>query len=78
MHMSSFDKNSGLLTLTFAEPTNSIEAGVPYIVKWETTSTTPLTTPMEFKGATIHNSVIDTKTTTTNINFCGVFSLAFQ
>ena len=68
---SSFDKD-GLLTLTFAEPTNSIEAGVPYIVKWETTSTTPLTTPMEFKGATIHNSVIDTKTT--NINFCGVFT----
>ena len=69
---SSFDKNSGLLTLTFAEPTNSIEAGVPYIVKWETTSTTPLTTPMEFKGATIHNSVIDTETT--NINFRGVFT----
>ena len=69
---SSFDKNSCLLTLTFAEPTNSIEAGVPYIVKWETTSTTPLTTPMEFKGATIHNSVNDTETT--NINFRGVFT----
>lgn len=69
---SSFDNNSGWLTLTFAEPTDSIEAGVPYIVKWKTPSTTHLTTPMEFKGVTIHNSVIDTKTT--NINFCGVFT----
>lgn len=70
---SSFDNNSGLLTLTFAaDPTNSIEAGVPYIVKWETTSTTPLTTPMEFKGATIHNSVNDTETT--NVTFSGVFT----
>lgn len=70
---SSFDNNSGLLTLTFvADPTNSIEAGVPYIVKWETTSTTPLTTPMEFKGATIHNSVNDKETT--NVTFSGVFT----
>ena len=70
--LSSSSFANGELNMRFADATTAIEAGVPYIVKWETTSATNLTTPLEFKGVTILNSVNNTNTTC--VNFCGNFS----
>ena len=66
---SSFDGKTGALTLDF-EAVTSIEAGKPYLVKWENGGDNM--TDLVFKGVTISNKVNDIKTDA--VTFCGVFN----
>ena len=51
------------LTLNFKEPVNAIEAGKPYIVKWESTEGTELKNPV-FSGVTVSDATNDYDTHT--------------
>ena len=51
------------LTLNFKEPVNAIEAGKPYIVKWESTGGTELKNPV-FSGVTVSDATNDYDTHT--------------
>jgi surface protein len=81
---SAFDSATGILTLIFTENSlTSIEAGKPYIVKWNTPQATNITNP-EFHGVTISNSLHPVATTTTGtapegtvVTFDGTFSPLF-
>lgn len=68
----SFDAESGLLTLTFS-PANSIEAGKPYIVRWEDSSGS-VSNPV-FSGVTI-DADASTEVTSTDgkVKFIGTYS----
>ena len=64
--------NTGELTLKFSTVT-AIEAGVPYIVKWETTGDN-ITNPV-FTGVTISSTEAQEVTSTdTNVKFVGQYS----
>jgi len=67
----SFDAETGLLTLTFS-PANSIEAGKPYIVKWENSSGS-VSNPV-FSGVTI-DADASTEVTSTDgkVKFIGTY-----
>ena len=66
---SSFDGKTGTLTLDF-EKVTSIEAGKPYIVKWENGGDN-ITNPV-FKGVTISNQINNVETNA--VTFCGTFN----
>ena len=66
---SSFDGKTGTLTLNF-EAVTSVEAGKPYIVKWENGGDN-ITNPV-FKGVTISNQINNVETNA--VTFCGVFN----
>ena len=52
---------NGTLTLNFSDNLTSIEAGKPYIVKWETQQGTNITNPL-FEGITINNTTNNVET----------------
>ena len=62
--------SAGVLTLDFENAT-SIEAGVPYIVKWDTPIADNLSNPV-FMNVTVSNSTSNIGTT--NVSFVGSFS----
>lgn len=66
---SSFDGKTGTLTLDF-EKVTSVEAGKPYIVKWENGGDN-ITNPV-FKGVTISNQINNVETNA--VTFCGTFN----
>ena len=66
---SSFDGKTGTLTLDF-EKVTSVEAGKPYIVKWENGGDN-ITNPV-FKGVTISNQINNVETDA--VTFCGTFN----
>ena len=68
LRSSSFDAPTGTLTLDFEEVT-SIEAGKPYIVKWENGGDN-ITNPV-LKGVTISNQINNVETDA--VTFCGTF-----
>ena len=61
----------GTLTLTFSDDVTSIEAGMPYIVKWA--SGTDIVNPV-FSGVTVSNATANV--TTTYVDFIGTYSPA--
>ena len=61
----------GTLTLTFSDDVTSIEAGIPYIVKWA--SDTDIVNPV-FSGVTVSNATANV--TTTYVDFIGTYSPA--
>ena len=65
----SYYGKTGTLTLDF-EKVTSIEAGKPYIVKWENGGDN-ITNPV-FKGVTISNQINNVETNA--VTFCGVFN----
>lgn len=65
----SYYGKTGTLTLDF-EKVTSIEAGKPYIVKWENGGDN-ITNPV-FKGVTINNQINNVETDA--VTFCGVFN----
>ena len=77
LESAAYDKGDGTLTLTFSDDLTAIEAGKPYIVKWENTEGTEqtegtgLTNPM-FNEVTISKTTPDV--TTGNVTFNGTFS----
>ena len=64
---SSFDANTGTMTMNFGSA-NTIEAGKPYIVKWE--SGEKIENPV-FNKVTINNQINNVETNA--VTFCGVF-----
>ena len=66
---SSFEGKTGTLTLDF-EKVTSVEAGKPYIVKWENGGDN-ITNPV-FKGVTISNQINNVETDA--VTFCGTFN----
>ena len=68
LRSSLFDAPTGTLTLDFEEVT-SIEAGKPYIVKWENGGDN-ITNPV-LKGVTISNQINNVETDA--VTFCGTF-----
>lgn len=68
--LSSSSFSVGTLTLTFEDAT-SIEAGKPYLVKWDTPITGNLPNPV-FTNVTMSSGTTDV--TTTSINFVGTFA----
>lgn len=68
--LSSTSFENGIITLTFADATN-IEAGKPYIVKWNTAISDNLSNPV-FLDVTVSNS--NESITTTYVDFKGLFS----
>lgn len=70
MTLSSSSFSAGTLTLNFENAT-SIEAGKPYIVKWNTPITGNLSNPV-FMGVTVSNTTSNIGTT--NVDFIGSFS----
>ena len=68
---SAFDDETGLLTLNFTDPLTSVEAGKPYIVKWNSDQE-DIYEPT-FYGVTI-NYVHDTNVETDVVTFHGLFS----
>ena len=79
--LSSTSFDNGTLTLNFSDNVTSIEAGKPYIVKWETTQE-DITDPV-FNGAIINTALNPVKTMTTGapegtkITFAGAYSPMF-
>ena len=72
MTLSTSSFNAGELTLTFEEAT-SIEAGVPYIVRW-TTEGDNIVNPV-FNGVTISNTAAATETASSSYaDFVGTYS----
>ena len=77
LESAAYDKGDGTLTLTFSDDLTAIEAGKPYIVKWENTEGTEqtegtgLTNPM-FNEVTISKTTNDVSTG--NVTFNGTFS----
>ena len=74
---SAFDSNTGTLTLNFSDDLNSIEAGKPYIVKWD--SGDNITNPI-FSDVTISTSLHPVATTAAEgvvVTFAGTFSPLF-
>ena len=69
LRSSSFDGKTGTLTLNF-EAVTSVEAGKPYIVKWENGGDN-ITNPV-FKGVTISNQINNVETNA--VTFCGTFN----
>ena len=77
LESSSFDSATGTLTLNFSDDLTAIEAGKPYIVKWESTESTEAKEDTEivnpvFSGVTISNKTI--YVSTTYVGFTGSFS----
>lgn len=66
---SSFDEQTGVLTLTFGNDLNAIEEGKPYIVKW--TAGSEISNP-SFANTAIKN--VDNDVETEVVDFVGVFS----
>ena len=67
---SDYDGTTKTLTLNFGEATSSLKAGVPYIIKWNTTGD-PINRP-RFEGVAISNTL--TPVTTDYVDFVGSFS----
>ena len=67
---SDYDGTTKTLTLNFGEATSSLKAGVPYIIKWNTTGD-PINRP-RFEGVAISNTL--TPVTTKYVDFVGSFS----
>ena len=68
LNSSSFNSETGSLTLTFSDDLTAIEAGKPYIVKWASGS--DIVNPA-FQGVVISNAV--NNAVTTNVTFVGSF-----
>ncbi len=76
--LSSTSFDNGTLTLNFSDNVTSIEAGKPYIVKWET-SQENITDPV-FNGVTINTALNPVATTAAEgitITFAGAYSPMF-
>ena len=76
--LSSTSFDNGTLTLNFSDKVTSIEAGKPYIVKWET-SQENITDPV-FNGVTISNTLNPVATTAAEgvtVTFAGAYSPMF-
>lgn len=77
LESTSFDSTTGTLTLNFSDNVTSIEAGKPYLVKWNSGSN--VTNPV-FNDVVISSSLNPVVTTTTGaqegteITFAGAFS----
>lgn len=59
LSQAAYDEQSGTLTLTFSEPLNAIEAGKPYLVKWDADA--DITSPV-FPDVTISSTVNNIQT----------------
>ena len=69
---SGFNASTGVLTINFTDVT-SIEAGKPYIVKWDEAITDNLSNPL-FLGVTINNQPTTVTTSDGTVDFKGIFS----
>lgn len=69
LSQAAYDEQSGTLTLTFSEPLNAIEAGKPYLVKWDADA--DITSPV-FPDVTISSTVNNIQTQ--YIDFIGCMS----
>ena len=77
--LSSTSFNNGTLTLNFSDDVSTIEAGKPYIVKWEPTQESNITDPV-FSWVTINtalNPVATTAAEGVTITFAGAYSPMF-
>jgi len=69
LESSDFDSSTGTLTLSFSNDLTAIEAGKPYIVKWD--SGDAITSPV-FQNVTLSNAT--SNVATDNADFTGIFS----
>ena len=70
MTLSTSDFNGGTLTLTFADAT-TIEAGKPYIIKWNATGTHLTESDLVFPCVTVKSGTTDTETD--YVDFIGTY-----
>ena len=70
---SDYDSETGILTLNFTESLSEIEAGKPYIVKWDDGSTQNIVNPI-FEGVTISSTAATETDGSDWVDFVGTFS----
>ena len=71
---SGYDSETGTLTLNFTDNLTEIEAGKPYIVKWDGDGTQNIVSPI-FKGVTISSTSTDVETVGSDwVDFVGTYS----
>ena len=70
---SDYDSETGILTLNFTESLSEIEAGKPYIVKWDDGSTQNIVNPI-FEGVTISSTAATETDGSDWVDFIGTFS----
>ncbi|MBQ6751720.1 MAG: hypothetical protein IJR02_13275 [Bacteroidaceae bacterium] len=72
--LSSSDFSNGTLTLTFTNEgaVTTMEAGKPYIIKWNNTGATLTEDDLVFENVTMSSTAADV--TTNFVDFCGTFS----
>lgn len=68
----SLDNNTSTMTLYFSDNLASIEAGKPYIVKWDKDTEQPIINDPTFYGVTISNQPEDIETQ--SVTFCGNYN----
>lgn len=69
---SSFEKGTLTLNFTEAGAVTALEAGKPYLIKWENTGATLTQDDLVFSSVTIHSTPVDV--TTDYVDFVGIFS----
>lgn len=69
---SSFEKGTLTLNFTEAGAVTKLEAGKPYLIKWENTGATLTQDDLVFSNVTIHSTPVDV--TTDYVDFVGIFS----
>ena len=70
---SDYDSKTGILTLNFTESLSKIEAGKPYIVKWNGDGTQNIVSPI-FEGVTISSTAATETDGSDWVDFVGTFS----
>ena len=70
---SDYDSETGILTLNFTESLSEIEAGKPYIVKWDDGSTQNIVNPI-FEGVTISSTAATETDGSGWVDFVGTYS----
>ena len=70
---SDYDSETGILTLNFTESLTEIEAGKPYIVKWNGDGTQNIVSPI-FEGVTISSTAATETDGSDWVDFIGTFS----